>query len=76
MMKFVIAGPCAMESYDLVMTVAEELKRIQEKLSIDIVFKSSFDKANRTDGNSFKICCQINSHNEMNLFYVFHKRNE
>ena len=43
-----IAGPCQIESRDLVMGVAERLKTIAEKLSIDLVFKSSYDKANRT----------------------------
>ncbi|WP_198650449.1 3-deoxy-8-phosphooctulonate synthase [Saccharospirillum mangrovi] len=47
-----ICGPCAIESYDLVMTVAEELVNIERELGIKIVFKSSFDKANRTSASS------------------------
>jgi 2-dehydro-3-deoxyphosphooctonate aldolase (KDO 8-P synthase) len=43
-----IAGPCAIESEETVMTAAAELKRITDKLGIPFVFKSSFDKANRT----------------------------
>jgi 2-dehydro-3-deoxyphosphooctonate aldolase (KDO 8-P synthase) len=49
-----IAGPCVIESYDLVMSVAESLARIAEKLGVPIVFKSSFDKANRTSSASFR----------------------
>lgn len=45
---FVIAGPCMMESESHVMFMAEELKKITSKLKINFVFKSSFDKANRT----------------------------
>lgn len=43
-----IAGPCAIESYEMCYQVAGELKIICQKLGIDYVFKSSFDKANRT----------------------------
>ena len=50
----VIAGPCVIESQDLLYTVAEELKRLEEKYRVTIVFKSSFDKANRTSVNSFR----------------------
>lgn len=49
----VIAGPCVVESEDLLTTVATELRRIQEKLPIDFIFKSSYRKANRTSGSSF-----------------------
>ncbi len=51
---FLIAGPCVIENRDLVFRVAEELKRITQKLSIPLVFKSSFDKANRTSHRSFR----------------------
>lgn len=47
-----IAGPCAMENRDLAMKVAEELKKITEKLGINYIFKSSADKANRTSIHS------------------------
>jgi len=43
-----IAGPCVIESQPLLDTVAEELVRLNRLLGIDILFKSSFDKANRT----------------------------
>jgi 2-dehydro-3-deoxyphosphooctonate aldolase (KDO 8-P synthase) len=51
---FLIAGPCVVESESLCLTVAEHLKRIAEKLGILIIFKSSFDKANRTSSQSFR----------------------
>ena len=51
---FLIAGPCVIESEALQMSVAEYLKRIADKLGILFVFKSSFDKANRTSGASFR----------------------
>lgn len=47
-----IAGPCAIESESMSLMVAEELKKICEDLDIDLVFKSSFDKANRTSIHS------------------------
>ena len=43
-----IAGPCAMESQDHAMDVAGKLKEICAKLSLEFIFKTSFDKANRT----------------------------
>jgi len=43
-----LAGPCAIESESMTMMVAEELKKICEELGINLIFKSSFDKANRT----------------------------
>lgn len=46
----VIAGPCLVESQELLKQVAEELCRIQSKLPIDFIFKSSYRKANRTSG--------------------------
>lgn len=45
---FLIAGPCAIESRDLVLHTAEAIKTICEELSVPLIFKSSFDKANRT----------------------------
>jgi 2-dehydro-3-deoxyphosphooctonate aldolase (KDO 8-P synthase) len=47
-----IAGPCAIESESMSLMVAEKLKRICEDLKIHLVFKSSFDKANRTSIHS------------------------
>ena len=49
-----IAGPCVIESKHLLQTVAEELVAINSRLGIDIIFKSSFDKANRTSASSFR----------------------
>ena len=49
-----IAGPCVIESPKLLCIVAEELVRLNEKYDINIIFKASFDKANRTSINSFR----------------------
>ncbi len=49
-----IAGPCVIESDELLDIVATELVRLNHKYDIDIIFKSSFDKANRTSINSFR----------------------
>jgi 2-dehydro-3-deoxyphosphooctonate aldolase (KDO 8-P synthase) len=51
---FWIVGPCVIESRDLLKTVAHEIKRISEKHQIPVVFKASFDKANRTSHQSFR----------------------
>lgn len=51
---FLIAGPCVIESEQLVMDVAGKLKEITNKLKIPFVFKSSFDKANRSSHLSFR----------------------
>lgn len=51
---FLIAGPCVIESEQLVLDVAGELKDITKKLNIPFVFKSSFDKANRSSHLSFR----------------------
>lgn len=50
----IIAGPCVIESRDLVMQVARRLAELAEELAIPIVFKASFDKANRTSLDSFR----------------------
>lgn len=52
--KTFIAGPCVIESAELLDTVARELVRINNALAVDIVFKASFDKANRTSISSFR----------------------
>ena len=49
-----IAGPCVIESSYCLDEVAKELVRLNEKYGIDIIFKSSFDKANRTSIHSFR----------------------
>jgi len=50
----VIAGPCVIESREVVMETARRMKEICERLALPFVFKSSFDKANRTSINSFR----------------------
>ena len=49
-----IAGPCVIESRDLVLQVAEQVSGICQELGIHYVFKASFDKANRSSGKSFR----------------------
>ena len=49
-----IAGPCVIESAELLNTIAAELVRIAHETDVDIVFKASFDKANRTSIHSFR----------------------
>ena len=51
---FLIAGPCVIESEALQLSVAEKLKAITNKLGVLFIFKSSFDKANRSSGTSFR----------------------
>ncbi|HVM37659.1 MAG TPA: 3-deoxy-8-phosphooctulonate synthase [Sphingomicrobium sp.] len=51
---FLIAGPCVIESEDLQLSTAERIKAIADKLGILFIFKSSFDKANRSSGASFR----------------------
>ena len=49
-----IAGPCVIESRELVFAVAQKLRKFNEMDGIDFYFKSSFDKANRTSISSFR----------------------
>ena len=49
-----IAGPCVIESAELLNIVAAKLVDINKKLGTDIIFKASFDKANRTSISSFR----------------------
>ncbi len=51
---FLIAGPCVVESETLTIEVAGKLQEISQKLSIPLIFKASFDKANRSSVNSFR----------------------
>jgi len=51
---FLIAGPCAIESETLALDTAEQLKAITARLGIHFIYKSSFDKANRSSINSFR----------------------
>ena len=50
----ILAGPCAIESIDVMRRTAEGLKQVCEKLDINYVFKSSYDKANRSSINSYR----------------------
>lgn len=49
-----IAGPCVIESHDLTLWIAERLSVMADRLKIPLIFKASFDKANRTSGKSFR----------------------
>jgi 2-dehydro-3-deoxyphosphooctonate aldolase (KDO 8-P synthase) len=49
-----IAGPCVIESHDLTLWIAERLCEVSKRLSAPLIFKASFDKANRTSGKSFR----------------------
>ena len=51
---FLIAGPCVIESRELAVESAAQLKEITDALAIPFIYKSSFDKANRTSGESFR----------------------
>jgi len=51
---FLIAGPCVIESESLALETAGQLKSITDELQIPFIYKSSFDKANRTSANSFR----------------------
>jgi len=49
-----IAGPCVIETKDILQEIAGEIVRINQKYNISIIFKASFDKANRTSVSSFR----------------------
>jgi len=51
---FVVAGPCVVESRELTLEVAKYLKKVGAQLDIPVLFKSSYDKANRTSLSSFR----------------------
>jgi len=51
---FLIAGPCVIESEGMILNIAEKLKKICIDLNIPFIFKSSFDKANRSSNNTFR----------------------
>ena len=53
-MKRFVAGPCVIESAELLDKVAETLVGINERLGVDVIFKASFDKANRTSLTSYR----------------------
>ncbi len=50
----VIAGPCVIETEDACLRIAEHLAALQARLRVQVVFKASYDKANRTSGGSFR----------------------
>ena len=50
---FLIAGPCVVENETMPLEIAQELKRITDKLKIPFIFKASYRKANRSSINSF-----------------------
>src|SRR5262245_21664324 len=49
-----IAGPCVIESHDLTLQIADTLRDVADRLGVPLVFKASFDKANRTSSKSFR----------------------
>ncbi len=49
-----IAGPCVIESHDLTLRIADRLRALADELRLPLIFKASFDKANRTSGKSFR----------------------
>src|SRR5262249_41964442 len=49
-----ILGPCVIESHDLTLQIADTLAVLKERLKLAVVFKASFDKANRSSGKSFR----------------------
>ncbi len=51
---FLIAGPCVIESEALALSTAETLKKLTDRLSLPFIYKSSFDKANRSSGASYR----------------------
>ena len=54
---FLIAGPCVIESESMTLDVAGQLKEMTDKLVIPFIFKSSFDKANRSSNKTFRGFC-------------------
>src|SRR5437016_2381145 len=50
----VIAGPCVIESAELCLQIGAQVKKICDKLGLGYIFKASFDKANRSSGESFR----------------------
>ncbi len=51
---FIFAGPCALEEYGMALETAYKVKEVSEKYKLTAVFKSSFDKANRTSASGFR----------------------
>ena len=49
-----IAGPCVIQTEELTLSIAERLARLRRELPVQVIFKASFDKANRTSGDAFR----------------------
>jgi 2-dehydro-3-deoxyphosphooctonate aldolase (KDO 8-P synthase) len=49
-----IAGPCVIESHDLTLAIADTLAALRDRLNVPLIFKASFDKANRSSGATFR----------------------
>ncbi len=49
-----ITGPCVIESHDLTLQIADRLRQMADRLNVPLIFKASFDKANRTSSKSFR----------------------
>src|SRR5438874_822963 len=49
-----IAGPCVIESHDLTLRIADSLRQLADRLALPLVFKASFDKANRSSNKTFR----------------------
>jgi 2-dehydro-3-deoxyphosphooctonate aldolase (KDO 8-P synthase) len=52
--KFILSGPCVIESESMIMHLAEEIKKLTDELDFTYIFKASFDKANRTSISSYR----------------------
>lgn len=68
-----LAGPCAIESYEISSHVAGYMKEVCKSLDIDLVFKASFDKANRTSAGSFR---SIGMHEALEILDKVGKENK
>jgi len=80
-----IAGPCVVESEEIIFKTAEEIKKITERLNIHFIFKSSFKKANRTSLKSFsglgdedaiKILSQVRTNFNLPVLTDIHKEDD
>src|SRR4051812_37958364 len=49
-----IAGPCVIETHDSTLAIADELRKLADRLHLNLIFKASFDKANRSSNKSFR----------------------
>lgn len=51
---FFILGPCVIETWEILESIASEVSRLQQKFGVDVYFKASYDKANRTSADAFR----------------------